>query len=109
MIRLFPQNKRTYAQAIDARERGAGKIPGNEFFLAERVGDFDGKLVLAPQKQKPALWAGSLNSGARTRTNAAGVEQRACRAGPGGVSRRAANNRTEFDGESARRKAKTQP
>ena len=28
---------------------------------------------------------------------------------PEGVSRRAANNRTEFDGESARGKAKTQP
>ena len=38
------------------------------------------------QKQKNALWAGSLNSGARTWTNAAGVEQRACRAGPEGVS-----------------------
>ncbi|MBK0515806.1 hypothetical protein GZ008_20615, partial [Klebsiella pneumoniae] len=25
------------------------------------------------EKQKPAFWAGSLNSGARTRTNAAGV------------------------------------
>ena len=59
------------------------------------------------EKQKPAFWAGSLNSGARTRTNAAGVEQRACRAGPEGVSRCAANNRTEFDGESGRRKAKT--
>ena len=59
------------------------------------------------EKQKPALWAGSLNSGARTRTNAAGVEQRACRAGPEGVSRCAANNRTQFDGESGRRKAKT--
>ncbi|PAW17185.1 hypothetical protein CKJ90_28150 [Klebsiella pneumoniae] len=42
--------------------------------------------------------------GARTRTNAAGVEQRACRAGPEGVSRCAANNRTQFDGESGRRK-----
>ncbi|APM31603.1 hypothetical protein FMK60_25510 [Klebsiella michiganensis] len=63
----------------------------------------------AAEKQKPAFWAGSLNSGARTRTNAAGVEQRACRAGPEGVSRCAANNRTEFDGESGRRKAKTQP
>ncbi|MBZ7629886.1 hypothetical protein FML20_18500 [Klebsiella michiganensis] len=62
-----------------------------------------------PEKQKPAFWAGSLNSGARTRTNAAGVEQRACRAGPEGVSRRAANNRTQFNGESGRRKAKTQP
>ena len=51
----------------------------------------------------------ALNSGARTRTNAAGVEQRACRAGPEGVSRRAANNRTKFDGESIHRKAKTQP
>lgn len=61
------------------------------------------------QKQKPALWAGSLNSGARTRTNAAGVEQRACRAGPEGVSRCAANNRTQFDEESGCRKAKTQP
>jgi len=39
------------------------------------------------QKQKPAFGAGSLNSGARIRTNAAGVEQRACRAGPEGVSR----------------------
>ncbi len=36
------------------------------------------------RKAKPAFWAGSLNSGARTRTNAAGVEQRACRAGPEG-------------------------
>ncbi|HBZ4248580.1 hypothetical protein EGH44_18795 [Klebsiella aerogenes] len=63
----------------------------------------------AAEKQKPAFWAGSLNSGARTRTNAAGVEQRACRAGPEGVSRVAANNRTQFDGESGRRKAKTQP
>ncbi len=61
------------------------------------------------EKEKPAFWAGSLNSGARTRTNAAGVEQRACRAGPEGVSRCTANNRTEFDGESDRRKAKTQP
>ena len=52
------------------------------------------------EKQKTAFWAGSLNSGARTRTNAAGVEQRACRAGPEGVSRCAANNRTEFDEES---------
>ncbi len=52
------------------------------------------------EKQKPAFWAGSLNSGARTRTNAAGVEQRACRAGPEGVSRCAANNQTEFDEES---------
>ncbi|WP_204350643.1 hypothetical protein, partial [Klebsiella variicola] len=51
--------------------------------------------------------AGSLNSGARTRTNAAGVEQRACRAGPEGVSRYAANNRTQFDEESGCRKAKT--
>ncbi|TPV75102.1 hypothetical protein FJ701_25185 [Klebsiella pneumoniae] len=58
------------------------------------------------EKQKPAFWAGSLNSGARTRTNAAGVEQRACRAGPEGVSRCAANNRTEFDEESGCRKAK---
>ncbi|MTW40477.1 hypothetical protein GNE01_11045 [Klebsiella sp. JL973] len=33
----------------------------------------------------------------------------ACRAGPEGVSRRAANNRTPFDGVSGRRKAKTQP
>ncbi|PII44138.1 hypothetical protein BKN43_02220 [Klebsiella quasipneumoniae] len=65
---------------------------------------------LATEKQKTALWAGSLNnSGARTRTNAAGVEQRACRAGPEGVSRCAANNRTQFDGESGYRKAKTQP
>ncbi|MBZ7747903.1 hypothetical protein FML41_07525 [Klebsiella michiganensis] len=63
--------------------------------------------MLVPQKQKPAFWAGSLNSGAQIRTNAAGVEQRACRAGPEEVSRRAANNRTEFDGESGRRKAKT--
>ena len=39
------------------------------------------------QKQKPSHRLGSLNSGARTRTNAAGVEQRACRADPGGVSR----------------------
>jgi hypothetical protein len=39
------------------------------------------------EKQKTAFWAGSLNSGARTRTNAEGVEQRACRAGPEGVSR----------------------
>ena len=39
------------------------------------------------QKQKPAFWAGSLNSGARTRINAVSVEQRACRAGPEGVSR----------------------
>ena len=54
------------------------------------------------EKQKPAFWAGSLNSGARTRTNAAGVEQRACRAGPEGVSRCAANNRTEFYEESER-------
>ncbi|EPO6659814.1 TPA: hypothetical protein ACIJRN_004028 [Klebsiella aerogenes] len=37
------------------------------------------------------------------------VEQRACRAGPEGVSRVAANNRTQFDGESGCRKAKTQP
>ncbi|VTN37499.1 Uncharacterised protein [Klebsiella pneumoniae] len=59
------------------------------------------------EKQKSAFWAGSLNSGARTRTNAAGVEQRACRAGPEGVSRCAANNRTEFDEESGCRKAKT--
>ncbi|APM45782.1 TPA: hypothetical protein MI713_27150 [Klebsiella pneumoniae] len=59
------------------------------------------------EKQKPAFWAGSLNSGARTRTNAAGVEQRDCRAGPEGVSRCAANNRTEFDEESGCRKAKT--
>ncbi|CAM7751945.1 hypothetical protein KLVAMMO172M3_06110 [Klebsiella variicola subsp. variicola] len=59
------------------------------------------------EKQKPAFWAGSLNSGARTRTNAAGVEQRACRAGPEGVSRCAANNRTQFDEESGCRKAKT--
>ncbi|RNT23905.1 hypothetical protein B9037_025030 [Klebsiella aerogenes] len=51
----------------------------------------------------------ALNSGARTRTNAAGVEQRARRAGPEGVSRIAANNRTQFDGESGCRKAKTQP
>ncbi|MBE8824759.1 hypothetical protein F3H65_02140 [Klebsiella quasipneumoniae] len=63
----------------------------------------------ATETQKPALWAGSLNSGARTRTNAAGVEQRVCRAGPEGVSRCAANNRTQFDGESGYRKAKTQP
>ncbi|HHR0846018.1 TPA: hypothetical protein ACS28R_004077, partial [Klebsiella aerogenes] len=63
----------------------------------------------AVEKQKPAFWAGSLNSGARTRTNAAGVEQHACRAGPEGVSRVAANNRTQFDEESGRRKAKTQP
>ena len=63
----------------------------------------------ATEKQKPAFGAGSLNSGARTRTNAAGVEQRACRAGPEGVSRVAANNRTQFDGESGCRKAKTQP
>ncbi|AEG96690.1 hypothetical protein EGH57_12760 [Klebsiella aerogenes] len=35
------------------------------------------------------------------------VEQRACRAGPEGVSRVAANNRTQFDEESGRRKAKT--
>ncbi len=35
------------------------------------------------------------------------LEQRACRAGPEGVSRCAANNRTWFDGESGRRKAKT--
>ena len=61
----------------------------------------------AAEKQKPSHRLGSLNSGARTRTNAAGVEQRAGRAGPEGVSRCAANNRTEFDGESGRRKAKT--
>ncbi|AUY89026.1 hypothetical protein AL497_25055 [Klebsiella aerogenes] len=60
----------------------------------------------AVEKQKPAFWAGSLNSGARTRTNAAGVEQRACRAGPEGVSRVAANNRTQFDGESGPQKSK---
>ena len=59
------------------------------------------------QKQKPSHRLGSLNSGARTRTNAAGVEQRACRAGPEGVSRCAANNRTEFDEESGSPKAKT--
>ncbi|RRE14039.1 hypothetical protein EAO24_03865 [Klebsiella pneumoniae] len=58
------------------------------------------------EKQKPALWAGSLNSGARTRTNAAGVEQRVPR-WPRRVSRCAANNRTQFDGESGYRKAKT--
>ncbi|MBZ6707953.1 hypothetical protein FMJ60_14135 [Klebsiella quasipneumoniae] len=63
----------------------------------------------ATEKQKPSHRLGSLNSGARTRTNAAGVEQRACRAGPEGVSRCAANNRTEFDEESGCRKAKTQP
>ncbi|PLJ52826.1 hypothetical protein B6J66_12910 [Klebsiella quasipneumoniae] len=61
------------------------------------------------EKQKPSHRLGSLNSGARTRTNAAGVEQRACRAGPKGVSGCAANNRTQFDGESGCRKAKTQP
>ncbi|MBZ7682513.1 hypothetical protein FML29_07270 [Klebsiella oxytoca] len=61
------------------------------------------------EKQKPSHRLGYLNSGARTRANAVGVEQRACRAGPRGVSRGAANNRTKFDGESARRKAKTQP
>ncbi len=61
------------------------------------------------RKAKTRLLAGSLNSGARTRTNATGVEQRACRAGPEGVSRCAANNRTEFDEESGCRKAKTQP
>lgn len=87
----------------------AKSLAMNFFWQRGGGGDFDGKLVLAPQKQKTALWAGSLNSGARTRTNAAGVEQRACRADPEGVSRRAANNRTKFDGESARRKAKTQP
>ncbi|NYY80808.1 hypothetical protein DMH27_24900 [Raoultella planticola] len=38
-------------------------------------------------------------------TNAAGVEQRACRAGPEG-ERRAANNRTKFDEESVLQKAK---
>ena len=60
----------------------------------------------AAEKQKPSHRLGSLNSGARTRTNAAGVEQRA---GPEGVSRVAANNRTQFDEESGCRKAKTQP
>lgn len=85
---------------------GQAKSLAMNFFWQRGGGDFEGKLVLAPQKQKTALWAGSLNSGARARTNAAGVEQRA---GPEGVSRRAANNRTKFDGESARRKAKTQP
>ncbi|MRG38611.1 hypothetical protein GIJ51_04495, partial [Klebsiella oxytoca] len=50
------------------------------------------------EKQKPSHRLGSLNSGARTRTKAAGVEQRASRAGPEGVSRRAANNRTKCDG-----------
>ena len=88
---------------------GQAKSLAMNFFWQRGGGDFEGKLVLAPQKQKTALWAGSLNSGARARTNAAGVEQRAGRAGPDGVSRRAANNRTKFDGESARRKAKTQP
>lgn len=39
------------------------------------------------RKQKLSHRLGSLNSGARTRTNAVGVEQRACRAGPEGVSR----------------------
>ena len=86
---------------------GQAKSLAMNFFWQRGGGDFEGKLVLAPQKQKTALWAGSLNSGARTRTNAAGVEQRACRAGPEGVSRGAANNRTEFDEESGCRKAKT--
>ncbi len=48
-----------------------------------------------------------MNLSAWIRTNAAGVEQRARRAGPEGVSRCAANNRTQFDGESGYRKAKT--
>ncbi|MFU0851278.1 hypothetical protein ACM26X_04100 [Kluyvera cryocrescens] len=48
-------------------------------------------------------------SSARTRTYAAGVEQRACRIGPEGVSRYAANNRTQFDEESGCQKAKNQP
>ncbi|HDG1674873.1 TPA: hypothetical protein ACGEYS_003889 [Kluyvera cryocrescens] len=48
-------------------------------------------------------------SSARTRTYAAGVEQRACRVGPEGVSRYAANNRTQFDEESGCQKAKNQP
>ena len=39
-----------------------------------------------PQKQKTRHRRVILNSGARTRTNAEGVEQRACRAGPEGVS-----------------------
>ncbi|MCL3783088.1 hypothetical protein EMN47_22380 [Prolixibacteraceae bacterium JC049] len=46
------------------------------------------------EKHKPSHRLGSLNKWCRTRTNAAGVEQRACRAGPEGVSRCAANNRT---------------
>jgi DNA polymerase II small subunit/DNA polymerase delta subunit B len=39
------------------------------------------------QKQKTRHRRVLLNSGARTRTNAEGVEQRACRVGPEGVSR----------------------
>ncbi|SBL80134.1 Uncharacterised protein [Klebsiella oxytoca] len=54
---------------------GQAKSLAMNFFWQRGGGDFEGKLVLAPQKQKTALWAGSLNSGARTRTNAAGVEQ----------------------------------
>ena len=46
---------------------GQAKSLAMNFFWQRGGGDFEGKLVLAPQKQKTALWAGSLNSGARTR------------------------------------------
>ena len=62
-----------------------------------------------PESKKTARRLVSLNSGARTRTYAADVEQRACRVGPEGVSRCAANNRTQFDEESGSQKAKNPP
>ena len=41
---------------------GQAKSLAMNFFWQRGGGDFEGKLVLAPQKQKTALWAGSLNS-----------------------------------------------
>ena len=46
----------------------------------------DGPKPQNPKTQKPARRLVSLKGGARTWSNAACVEQRACRAGPEGVS-----------------------
>ncbi|WP_224108520.1 hypothetical protein, partial [Klebsiella aerogenes] len=95
---------RTNAAGVEQRACRAGP-EGVSRVAANNRTQFDGES--GRRKAKTRLWGGFFKSGARTRTNAAGVEQRACRAGPEGVSRVAANNRTQFDGESGCRKAKT--
>jgi hypothetical protein len=75
---------RTNAEGVERRARRAGPEGVSRW---RRIIERSSMESPAAEKQKPSHRLGSLNSGARTRTNAEGVERRARRAGPEGVSR----------------------